>query len=160
MSTTNDPISLITKGTQQYCGFRIDHDLLAVPVLGVQEIIKPQQVTYVPLAPHAVRGLINLRGQIVTAIDLRILFGLPEREAKDEYMNVIVNFDNQLVALEVDDIKDVIAVTEATFERTPATLPAHLKSYVKGVHKLEQQLLIVLDLEKLLDAEKLFQNVI
>jgi purine-binding chemotaxis protein CheW len=99
----------------------------------------------VPLAPTAVMGLINLRGQIVTAIDLRRRLGLAERPAGHEPMNVVMRTDDGAVSLAVDEIGDVIEVHANTFEPMPDTLRGAVRELVRGVHKLDGQLLLVLD---------------
>lgn len=134
---------------KQVCGFRVGQDYFAVPVLEVQEVIRPQKVTPVPLAGETIRGLINLRGQIVTSISLRTLFKLDEDLSAD-HMNVIVKFKNSLYALVVDEILDVITPGAETFESTPDTIKEHLKGYLKGVYKLNDRLLTLLDLDKVL----------
>lgn len=139
----------IKKRTEQYCGFKIEEDILAISVLDVQEIIKPQKITTVPIASPHIRGLINLRGQIVTIISLRKLFGLDD-DFDRAYMNVIVRSGDSLSALMVDDICDVMEVETTTFENTPDTLGKNLRPYVKGVHKLPDNLLVVLNLNKIL----------
>ncbi len=140
----------LSKGTEtrQYCGFTIGKDLFAVPVLEVQEVIKPQMITKVPLSKEGVCGLINLRGQIVTAVSLRTLLGLPASK-NVEFMNVIARVGDSLVALVVDQIRDVINVTMDSYEPTPDTLVSPLRDYVSGVHKTDGRLLIVLDLDKI-----------
>ena len=137
----------------QLCGFKIGNGHYAVSVLEVQEVIKPQLLTPVPLAPKYVKGLINLRGQIVTAISLRTLFGLEDVESSD-YMNIIVRSGDSLYSLVVDEILDVIDVEKETYEPTPETLEEKLKKFIDGVYKLEKKLLISLDLEKVLNFER------
>src|ERR1700753_3429550 len=107
---------------QQYCTFTVDGLFFGVEVLQVQEVIRFQQMTPVPLAPAVVNGLINLRGQIVTAIDLRRALGLMDRPAEDLPMNVVVRTDDGVVSLLVDEIGDVLNVDDASFERAPETL--------------------------------------
>jgi purine-binding chemotaxis protein CheW len=136
----------------QLCGFKIGGGYYAVPVLEVQEVVKPQILTPVPLAPGYVDGLINLRGQVVTAINLRKLFKI-EGEAPEEFMNIIVRNEDSLYSLVVDEIMDVMDVETRTFEETPDTLNAEIKKYIKGVYKLEGKLLVLLSLEKLLNIE-------
>ncbi|OUR93451.1 hypothetical protein A9Q84_18430 [Halobacteriovorax marinus] len=136
----------------QLCGFKIGNGHYAVSVLDVQEVIKPQLLTPVPLAPNYVKGLINLRGQIVTAISLRTLFGLEEID-KEDYMNIIVRSGDSLYSLVVDEILDVIDVEKETYEPTPETLEDKIKKFISGVYKLEKNLLILLDLEKVLNFE-------
>lgn len=136
----------------QLCGFKIGNAFYAISVLEVQEVIKPQMLTYVPSAPNYVRGLINLRGQIVTAISLRSLFGLKD-DHRDEYMNIIVRSGESLYSLIVDEILDVIDVEDSTFEQTPDTLEDKIKHFINGVYKLDHKLLIKLDLEKILNTD-------
>jgi len=136
----------------QLCGFKIGGGYYAVPVLEVQEVVRPQVLTTVPLAPEYVDGLINLRGQVVTAINLRKLFHI-ETEAPEEFMNIIVRNEDSLYSLVVDEIMDVMDVETSTFEETPDTLDVEIKKYIKGVYKLEGKLLVLLSLEKLLNIE-------
>lgn len=136
----------------QLCGFKIGDGQYAVSVLEVQEVIKPQVVTPVPLAPDYVRGLINLRGQIVTAISLRKLFGLKD-DMRDDYMNIIVKSGDSLYSLVVDEILDVIDVESETFEPTPETLDEKIRRFISGVYKLDSNLLISLDLKKILNID-------
>ena len=146
---SGDTISDVAK---QLCGFKIADGIYAISVLDVQEVIRAQRVTPVPLAPNYVKGLINLRGQIVTAISLRTLFGLDTQE-KDNYMNIIVRSGESLYSLIVDDILDVIDVDENSFERVPETLCSSIKKFIKGVYKLEKKLMIQMDLQKILEVE-------
>lgn len=145
--------AVLSGDTSQLCGFKIMDGQYAIPVLEVQEVVKPQKVTAVPLGPEYVDGLINLRGQIVTAINLRVLFGLPRRENNDEYMNIIVRWGDSLYSLVVDEIMDVMDIENTSFEDTPDTIDDKLKKYIRGVFKLEDNLLTLLSLEKILDIK-------
>lgn len=140
------------KKISQLCGFKIGGGFYAISVLEVQEVVKAQLLTQVPSAPVYVRGLINLRGQIVTAISLRSLFGLKD-DHREEYMNIIVQSGESLYALMVDEILDVIDVENSTFEKTPETLEDRIRQYINGVYKLDHKLLIHLDLEKILNED-------
>lgn len=140
--------------TQQFCTFFV-HDLfLGINVQQVQEVIRYQEMTRVPLAPVAIRGLINLRGQIVTAIDLRCWLGLPPRNHDELPMNVIVRDTNNAVSLLVDRIGDVIEVDETTFELPPSTVRANVRGLISGTYKLADRLLLLLDVHRALaDAD-------
>ncbi len=140
------------KNINQLCGFKIGNGFYAISVLEVQEVIKPQLLTKVPSAPDYVKGLINLRGQIVTAISLRSLFGLND-DYREEYMNIIVRSGESLYSLIVDEILDVIDVDDSTFEKTPDTLDDKIRRFISGVYKLDHRLLIQLDLEKILNTD-------
>jgi purine-binding chemotaxis protein CheW len=130
---------------KQFCTFSVDGLFFGVEVLKVQEVIRYQEMTPVPLAPAVVNGLINLRGQIVTAIDLRRALGLSERPAGSLPMNVVVRTDDGVVSLLVDEIGDVLNVDEASFERPPETLNGSARELITGVYKLKDRLLLILD---------------
>ncbi len=132
----------------QFCTFMLGDLYLGVDVLQVQEVIRAQQMTRVPLAPPSVTGLINLRGQIVTAIDLRRRLGLPDRTGDSAPINVVVRTDDGVVSLLVDEIGDVVEVFPDTFEPPPETLDAASRGLVEGVHKLPGRLLLVLNIDR------------
>ena len=128
----------------QYCTFRVGQMFFGLEVEQVQEVIRFQSMTRVPLAPAEVHGLINLCGQIVTAIDMRTRMGLPHLD--DELpMNVILTGDYGAVSLLVDEIGDVIEVEDELFEHPPNTLGRDVRELVRGVYKLDGQLLLILD---------------
>jgi purine-binding chemotaxis protein CheW len=133
---------------RQYCTFFVDGHYFGLDVLKVQEIIRYQEMTRVPLAPAEVRGLINLRGQIVTAIDLRRRLGLGDRAADQLPVNVIVQTDDGAVSLLVDDIGDVLEASEKLFERPPETLQGSARELIQGAYKLKDRLLLILDTER------------
>jgi purine-binding chemotaxis protein CheW len=132
----------------QYCTFYVDGQYFGIDVLKVQEIIRYQEMTRVPLAPPAVRGLINLRGQIVMAIDLRRRLERSERPADQLPLNVVVQTDDGAVSLLVDEIGDVLEVAESAFERPPETLTAPARELIRGAYKLPGRLLLILDPER------------
>ncbi|MGE0759182.1 MAG: chemotaxis protein CheW [Pirellulaceae bacterium] len=132
----------------QYCTFFVDELFLGIEVQQVQEVIRYQEMTRVPLAPAAVRGLINLRGQIVTAVDLRARLGLPPRPPEYKPMNVVVRDEDNAVSLLVDRIGDVLEADHATFEPPPPTLRGPARDLITGTHKLAHRLLLVLDTER------------
>lgn len=133
-----------------YCTFQLDGLFFGVEVLAVQEVIRYQRMTNVPLAPDVVSGLINLRGQVVTAVDLRRRLGMPARPEGDLPMNVVVRTDDGPVSLLVDEIGDVLEVDDASFEAPPETLEGTARELVTGVYKLDGRLLLVLDVDKAL----------
>ncbi len=133
---------------QQFCTFYIHGLLFGVEVETVQEVIRHLDMTRVPLAPDIVTGLINLRGQIVTAIDLRRRLGVPDRPDGELPMNVVVRTTEGAVSLLVDEIGDVVEVEEKDFEPTPDTLPKTSRELIRGVYKLKKELLLVLDTQR------------
>jgi purine-binding chemotaxis protein CheW len=133
---------------QQFCTFYLDGLFFGIEVEKVQEVIRHQAMTRVPLAPKLIGGLINLRGQIVTAIDLRLRLGLPERGAGALPMNVVARSEDGAVSLLVDEIADVVEVSEEAFEQPPDTLQGEARALVRGVYKLPGKLLHVLALRQ------------
>jgi purine-binding chemotaxis protein CheW len=129
----------------QYCTFWVDTLYLGIDVHSVQEVMRTLEMTPVPLASASVVGLINLRGQIVTAIDLRRRLGLPPRPDDQEPMNVVMRTDDGAVSLVVDEIGDVIEVSNDAFERVPDTMQGEHRALIRGVYKLNNQLLLILD---------------
>jgi purine-binding chemotaxis protein CheW len=132
----------------QLCTFTVDDLLFGVEVTQVQEVIRFQHMTQVPLAPRVIRGLINLRGQIVTAIDLRSCLGLAPRRPDELPMNVVIRGVEGSVSLLVDSIGDVIEVSEDSFETPPSTMHAAQREVIDAVCKLPGRLLLVLDPER------------
>lgn len=144
----------ITATTEQYCTFRVADLFFGVAVDEVQEVLRHQPMTPVPRAAEAVRGLINLRGQIVTAIDLRVRLGLPPRDSERLPMNVIVRSRGEVVSLLVDDIGDVIDASAAgELEPPPTNMPAEVKKVVLGVRPLADALLLVLDADRAVEVD-------
>ena len=135
----------------QFCTFFLDGLYFGVEVQRVQEVIRYQEMTRVPLASSEVRGLINLRGEIVTAIDLRRRLELSERPGDQLPMNVVVRTDDSAVSLLVDEIGDVLEVEERAFEPPPETLQGQAREFILGTYKLEGRLLLVLDIEKVVN---------
>jgi purine-binding chemotaxis protein CheW len=135
-------------GIRQLCTFYLEGVLFGVNILDVQEIIRRQQMTRIPLAPTVLCGLINLRGQIVTAIDLRERFAMPPREAGREPTIIVVSLGNELTSLLVDEVGDMIEVADDAFEAPPETVQGTTRELITGVYKLERRLLLELDTRK------------
>jgi len=136
----------------QYCTFWVDGLFFGVGVECVQEVLRYQQLTAVPSAPEAIQGLINLRGQIVTAVDLRCRLGLPPRAEDALPMNVIVRSRGEVVSLLVDDIGDVIDTSGLELEPAPANVPSVVQDVVHGVLALPDSILLVLDADRAADV--------
>ena len=140
----------VTSG--QLATFRLDGDLYGIEVEHVQEVLRSQQLTRVPLAPSAVAGLINLRGQVVTAIELRERLGRPSRPEGTDAVVIVVRLDGEAVSLLVDSIADVVDVDAADFEAPPDTLEGQARDLIRGAYKLDGQLLLALDVHKAVSA--------
>ena len=134
-------------GARQVCTFQVGEGYFGIPVEQVQEVVLPQPITPVPLAPKVVRGLINLRGQILTAIDLRYRLGLGEPGDAKKLMNVVVRTDDSPVSFLVDEIGEVLDVDEDSFEAPPETLQGDMRALIGGAYKLEGRLLLTLSTE-------------
>jgi len=134
--------------TRQFCTFHLGELFLGVEVQQVQEVIRWQELTRVPLAPAMLRGLINLRGQIVTALDLRQRFGMPPLTGEEQPTNVVVRTADGPMSLLVDAIGDVLEVGEECSARPPENLPATIRRVVGEVYKLDGHLLLALNVEK------------
>jgi purine-binding chemotaxis protein CheW len=135
---------------RQFCTFYLDRSLYGVEVNKVQEVLRDQEMTPVPLAPDVVRGLINLRGQIVTAIDLRRRIGRAARACGERSMNVVLRTEEGAVSLLVDEIGDVVEVEDSILERPPENLRGVSRELISRVAKLDRELLILLDTERVL----------
>ncbi len=133
---------------RQLCTFFLEDLFFGVEVEKVQEVIRYQAMTHIPLAPGVIAGLINLRGQIVTAIDLRRQLDLPPRSGEQLPMNVVIRREDGPISLLVDEIGDVVEVEEDSFENRPDTLEARRREFLRGVYKLKEKLLLLLDTEK------------
>lgn len=143
----------ISTREEQFCTFRLGDLLFGVEVLCVQEVLLKQQMTRLPLVTSVVSGLINLRGQIVTAIDLRQRLGMGPLENGRDAMNVVVRTNDMAFSLVVDEIGDVLDVDPELFEAPPETLTGEARELILGAYKLEGQLLLVLDVEKAITVE-------
>lgn len=137
--------STISEGVQQLCTFHVGPLFLGVDVRVVQEVIRYQEMTPVPLAHKCVEGLINLRGQIVTALDLRVQMDLPPCESDELPMNVVIRIEDSIASLLVDEIGDVVDIDPGCLEPPPATLPATAAKYITSVFKMEDKLLLLLN---------------
>ncbi len=142
--TTADPRG-VQQAADQYCTFWVDGLFFGVTVMDVQEVLRYHDLTVVPRAPESVHGLINLRGQIVTAIDLRTRLGLPPREADRLPMNVVLRSRDEVVSLLVDEIGDVIDTSALSLEPAPVTLPSAVRTVLHGVLPLPDSILLVIN---------------
>jgi purine-binding chemotaxis protein CheW len=134
--------------SKQYSTFFIGDRLFGIDVMQVQEVTNPLPVTHIPLAPTFVKGLINLRGQLATTIELRKLFDLKDSPPQNS-MNVVCRHDGVLLSLLVDKIGDVVEVEEENFESSPDTISENVRKFMQGVYKNPGQLLSILEVPKI-----------
>jgi purine-binding chemotaxis protein CheW len=138
--------------SRQYATFEVADQLFGVDVSTVQEVLRFHEYTHVPLAPSAVGGLFNLRGQVIAAVDLRVQLGLGPQDFGAPVMNVIVRVDDEAVSLLVDRIGEVIELTDKSIERTPDTLGAPARDFVAGAFQLNDRLMLALDVRRAADT--------
>jgi purine-binding chemotaxis protein CheW len=138
---------------QQYCTFHVGDLFLGIEVERVQEVLKGCDITPVPTAPPTIRGLINLRGQIVTAIDLGARFEMEDREESGSTV-LVLDAGSDLASFVVDRSGDVVEVEESSFEEPPDTLQGEPRRLIRGTYKLQKALLLALDVDYALDIRR------
>ncbi len=142
--------------SRKLCTFRVGDLYLGVDVLDVQEVLYHQEITEVPGSHETVSGLINLRGQVAAALDLRVRFQLPVRAEGVQPVHVVVRSNGEAVSLLVDEIIDVTDVQAEDFEEAPDTVPAATRELIKGAYKLKDQLLFTLDIDRTVQLDPFF----
>ncbi|MEK9671527.1 MAG: chemotaxis protein CheW [Rhodospirillaceae bacterium] len=134
--------------------FRVKDQLFGIPVLMVQDILTPDRIASIPLAPPEVRGSINLRGRIVTVLDVRVRLSLPpKKEVTGNAMGVTVEKDHELCTFLVDAIGDVVSLSNDNYERNPATLDPVWREFANGICRLDKELMVVLEVERRLNIK-------
>ncbi len=138
--------------TRDYLTITIADQIFGIPILQVQDVLGEQKVTKVPLAPAAIAGSLNLRGRIVTAIDVRACLGLPKLEKTNgQAMSVVVENQNELYSLMIDKVGDVMTLSPLDYESNISTLDQQWRGVCQGIYRLKDKLLVVLDVPKLLE---------
>lgn len=135
--------------SRQLSTFTLDGRLYGIDVMKVQEVTRPLQITLMQTAPSFIKGLINLRGQIATAVGLRELFGLKNDDSIKK-MTVVCKVEDVLLSLQVDNIGDVMEVQEKDFEPTPMTIPSEIRNFMSGIYKTDEGILSVISLDSVL----------
>jgi len=148
-----DDLSVVTNGTQDFVTIKLDGQKLGIPVLAVHDVLNAQQITRIPRSPNWVAGVLNLRGRIVTAIDLRMRLGLAPLEEGKRSMSVVVEHDEEPYSLQIDSVGEVLSLDDQLFEKNPVTLDPRWREVSRGIYRLENELLPILDVNKLLAFE-------
>ena len=143
-----------TTGTLQLVSFRLAQEEYGVEITRVREIILMGEITRVPQTPHFVKGLINLRSTVIPVIDLRARFGLTEAEVTDESRIMVVNVAGKTIGIVVDAVSEVLRVSSDQIAPPPPTVVSLGTEYLTGLVKLEKQLLLLLDIDRLLGTEE------
>jgi len=141
-----------------YATFYVGNLYFGIPIAVGVEVTKGQEVTPVPLGPKEVAGFFNLRGQIVTAIDMRVRLGFEPIADNSDLLSIFFQDQDHLFAILVDRVGDFTQVSEATFEEAPSNLDANARELIVGVHKLTDKLLLILDTQKIVSGISLVQN--
>ena len=141
------------KDLSDFVTFVIEEQLFGVPVLQVQDILSLTTIAPIPLAPSEVKGSINLRGRIVTVIDVRVRLGLGNRPDDSAGMGVTVEHNHELYTLLVDRVGDIIGLSPESYESNPATMSATWREFAEGVYRLDGKLMVVLNVERLLNIK-------
>ncbi len=152
--TAAGPAAEMLDDELEYVTLQIDDQLFGLPIKDVHEVFSASQITPVPLAPAAVMGLLNLRGRVVTAMCLRRVLGIPATEATTERMAIGVDVGGEPFALLVDRIGDVLRLPAATLEGNPIHMDTSWQALSRGVHRLEDRILVVLDLVQTIGHER------
>jgi len=137
--------------TAEFVTVMVDGQMFGIPVLSVQDVLGPQKITKIPLSPPEIAGVLNLRGRIVTAIDLRRRLRLGSRPEGERGMSVVVEHKGEPYSLIVDSVGEVMALPQSAFERNPPTLSARWREISGGIYRLDGNLLVVLEVDKALD---------
>ncbi len=137
---------------KEFVTMRVGEQRFGISVMAVQDVIRKQRITPIPHAPMIVAGALNLRGRIVTAIDLRKRLGLGEYPEPEKIMKVVVEYQHELYALMVDNVGDVLPLTLSAIEKPPANLDPTWRDVAAGVYKLDRELLIILDIANVVSA--------
>lgn len=148
MDYSTDPTT--ADAADQFVTVTIGEQLFGIPVLSVRDVLVAQKITPIPLAPPEVAGALNLRGRIVTAINMRRSLGLAQRQESDPGMYVVVEHRDELYSLMVDSVGEVMSLPSDALDRNPGTLDPRWREVSGGIYRLEGILLVVLDVERLL----------
>jgi|GEM_PF-211279 len=155
---TADPHSVLVGDEEQLVTMTIDGQLYGIPILNVQDIVEPEQITPVPRSPSAIAGVLNLRGRIVTVLDLRKCLGDLSDEGPNTQMGVTVEHKHDLYTLLVDSIGDVRHLPRKDFDKPPVTLAESIRRVCAGIFQLEDDLLVVLDVQKILEEDTIMRT--
>lgn len=137
---------------KEYLSIVINGQIFGIPILQVQDVLGKQNITKIPLAHNAIAGSLNLRGRIVTAIDVRKCLGLQRDSDRSNDMSVVIEHNHELYSLIIDSIGDVLSLKIKDFEQNPPTLDPLWRDISQGIFRLEKGLLVVLDVPKLLNT--------
>ena len=151
---SGSPLGSNTATQQEFVSMRLNGQLFGISVLAVQDVMRKQPIAPVPLASPIIAGSINVRGRIVTALDMRRRLGLAVYPEPEKVMKVVVEYQNELYAFIVDSVGDVLSLQMNQFEKVPANMDPAWRALAAGVFKLEKELLVILDVARVIDEVK------
>ncbi len=137
---------------KEFLTINISEQKFGIPVLQIQDVLGPQVITPIPLAPRGVAGALNLRGRIVTTLNVREILNFKKNDSTNRSMSVVVEHEQELYSLIIDSVGDVLALENSAYENNPPTLDPVLKDVSSGIYRLEKELLVILDVPKLLES--------
>jgi purine-binding chemotaxis protein CheW len=154
----NNQVSAVTAGGHEVVTMTVMKQPFGIPVDFVRDVLGAQTISRIPLAPEAIAGSINLRGRIVTVLDVRILLGFGRTESPERAMNVVIDHHGELYSLLVDQVGDVLSVEEQTIEALPQTLAPAWRTVSSGIVKLQDELVLLLIPDSLLTITSVASN--
>ncbi len=156
--SASNPVSSNTRGVEldelEFVTVESDNQWFGIPVLTVQDVLGAQKIANIPLAPPEVAGSLNLRGRIVTAIDPRVRLGISARDGDKSDMSVVVEHQGELYSLLIDQVGEVLSLPANRYEDNPAALDSRWRDVSAGIYRLDDRLLVVMDVARLLDFDK------
>ncbi|RMD87468.1 MAG: chemotaxis protein CheW [Alphaproteobacteria bacterium] len=147
-------LSVVSSLGNEFVTVRLAGQLLGIPVLAVHDVLNAQKITRIPLAPSWVAGVLNLRGRIVTAINLRQRLGFPPREDGAEDMSVVIEYRGEPYSLQIDTVGEVLNLDGESIEKNPVTLDSRWREVSRGIYRLDGELLVILDVERILASDQ------
>ncbi len=143
-------LNVVASVNHEFVTIRLAGQLLGIPVLAVHDVLNAQKITRIPLAPSWVAGVLNLRGRIVTAIDLRQRLGFPPRDDGGDDMSVVIEYRGEPYSLQIDSVGEVLTLEADGLEKNPVTLDSRWREVSRGIYRLDGELLVILDVERIL----------
>lgn len=137
----------------EYVTAKIGHELFGIPISRVQNVFLVERLTRVPMAPAHVAGILNLRGRILTAVDIRPKLGLPRRESTAQPMAIGIDYRGESYGLIIDEIGEVLKLPDSDCAPNPVNLDAGLARFAAGIYQLDSRLLVLLDVDRILQTD-------
>lgn len=157
MTPDSEKSSMMNNESEEFVTVRIADQLFGLPIEQVQDVFIPEAITSVPLSSPEIAGVLNLRGRIVTAIDMRRRLNLPAREDENPIMAVGIDHNDESFGLIIDSVGEVLRLSKKTFEKNPGNLDLRWVGVSAGIQRLENELMVILDVDKVLETQETHQ---